>query len=245
MFDCSIRKRLHDSCGGVFHLESTFVTSGSRLVLFGPSGSGKSLTLQAIAGLITPDSGHIRIKGHTLFDSETGVNLPPRKRKVGIIFQDYALFPHMTVRQNVAFSCKRLGQRLKHDDKEKVDSLLEIFGLFKVQNSLPNQISGGQKQRAALARGLAAEPDVLLLDEPFSALDMPLRRRMHEELSKTLRNFSIPLVLVTHDAAEMEYFADTVVVYDQGSIIAIEGQNGGSIDKHSIHQAIEKAYDWA
>lgn len=242
MFDCAISKTIRDRKGQCFSLESSFCTKADRLVLFGPSGSGKSLTLQAIAGLITPDSGHIRIKKRTLFDNAKGVNLAPCKRKVGIIFQDYALFPHMTVRQNVGFGRKRLGRRLNAEDKGRIDTLIEIFGLEKVQQSLPGEISGGQQQRTALARGLAAEPDLLLLDEPFSALDKPLRLRMHKELAKTLEQFSLPLILVTHDADEMEYFADTVIVYNQGAIVAIEGESDCAIDKERIYQAIEQAY---
>jgi molybdate transport system ATP-binding protein len=241
-FELDITKRLRDRRGNRFTLRSRFDTGGGRVVLFGPSGSGKSLTLQAIAGLMTPDAGYIRVNGRTLFDAEAGINLPPRRRKVGLIFQDYALFPHMTVRENVAFGLRRLLGRMSAEDKARVEELLGVFGLRGIADAMPGEISGGQQQRTAMARGLAARPDLLLLDEPFSALDKPLRVRMQRELASTLRDFDLPLVLVTHDAEEMEYFADTVVVYDHGEITAIEGADGGGIDASRIHAAIERAY---
>lgn len=241
-FELDITKELVDRRGARFTLHSRFATEGERLVLFGPSGSGKTLTLRAIAGLMRPDAGYIRINGRTLFDSERGVNLPPRERRIGLIFQDYALFPHMSVRENVAFGLKRLWRRLGPQDHARVEELLELFGLAGVADSHPGEISGGQQQRTAMARGMAANPDLMLLDEPFSALDLPLRMRMRQELSDTMRQYRTPLVLVTHDADEMAYFADTVVVYAHGRITTMEEDNGSGIDVDRVHRAIKDAY---
>jgi molybdate transport system ATP-binding protein len=243
MFDIDITMRLPNRNGGKgFCLHSRLATSGSRLVLFGPSGSGKTLTLQAIAGLIHPQEGHIRVNGKTLYDSEQGVDLPARKRKVGIIFQDYALLPHMSVRQNIRFGAKRMWRRTTKEIAEKVERLIEACGLAGVADALPGEISGGQRQRTALARGLAADPELLLLDEPFSALDKPLRARMQEDLFNTLERFKLPLILVTHDAEEMERFAETVAVYDNGQVTAVEGAGGRPIDTVRIHEAVSRAY---
>jgi len=243
MFDIDISMRLPSRNGGQgFCLESRLATESGRLVLFGPSGSGKSLTLQAIAGLMKPHSGHIRVNGRTLFDSAKGVNLPARKRKVSIIFQDYALLPHMSVRENIMFGARRMWRRKTRTMVHKVEGLMDACGLAGVADALPGEISGGQRQRTALARGLAADPELLLLDEPFSALDKPLRARMQEDLCKTLTRFNLPLVLVTHDAEEMERFAETVAVYDKGRVTALEGVCGGPIDTSRIHEAVSMAY---
>lgn len=241
-FELNIKKEIRDRCGGRFMLESSFCTDKNRVVLFGPSGSGKTLTLSAIAGLLRPDSGYIRINGRTLVDTEKGVFLKPSQRNIGLIFQDYSLFPHMTVRQNVAYGLKSLWRRLSPEDNARVDELLDIFGLTRLANSRPDQISGGQKQRTALARGIAVNPDLLLLDEPFSALDRPLRLRMYGELSSILASFNLPLVMVTHDPDEVEYFADTVVVYESGRVAAVEEDSGSGIAVDKVYQAVSRAY---
>ena len=242
MFDLDFSIRLTDRRGGGFTLQSRLTTSASRLVLFGPSGSGKTLTLRAIAGLTQPSRGHIRINGQTLYDSGRGVNLPTRKRKVSLIFQDYALFPHMSVRQNIAFGARRLLHPRSKAIKDRVEQLIGTCGLSEVADSVPEEISGGQRQRAALARGLAAEPELVLMDEPFSALDKPLRVKMQRDVFTMLNRFKLPLVLVTHDQEEMERFAEAVAVYDKGTITALEASNGGSIDTGRIQQAMEQAY---
>lgn len=242
MFDLDFSIRLTDRRGSGFTLQSRLVASASRLVLFGPSGSGKTLTLRAIAGLTQPSRGHIRVNGQTLYDSDMGVNLPTRKRKVSLIFQDYALFPHMSVRQNIAFGARRLWHPRSKAIEDRIEQLITTCGLSEVADAVPEEISGGQGQRTALARGLAAEPELVLMDEPFSALDKPLRTKMQHDVFTMLNRFKLPLVLVTHDQEEMERFAETVAVYDRGTITALEGSNGESIDTGRIHRAMEQAY---
>ncbi len=219
-FELDIAKRMR-SGRQEFLLQARFSCSQRCVVLFGPSGSGKTLTLQAMAGLLTPDTGRIRINGETFFDAETGVSLPTRRRRVGYVFQDYALFPHLTVRKNVAFGLKPLLGRLSREQEQRVDELIELFGLRGVAGLRPSAISGGQRQRTALARALAIQPRMLLLDEPFSALDQPLRLRMRKELARVLERFDIPMVMVTHDPEEAECFAEAVVVYRQGRVVAV------------------------
>jgi molybdate transport system ATP-binding protein len=219
-FELDITKRMR-SGNQEFVLQAEFSCSQRALVLFGPSGSGKTLTLQAVAGLLPPDAGRIRINGDVLYDSDAGVNLPTRKRHVGYVFQDYALFPHLTVRQNVAFGLKPLLGRMSRRQAQSVDELIELFGLSRVAGLRPSSISGGQRQRTALARALATQPRMLLLDEPFSALDQPLRLRMRKELARILERFDIPMVMVTHDPEEAECFAQAVVVYRHGTVAGV------------------------
>lgn len=187
------------------------VPSGSLTALLGPSGSGKSTLLRAIAGLDQPDTGTITINGRDVTD------VPPQRRGIGFVFQHYAAFKHLTVRDNVAFGLK-IRKRPKAEIREKVDNLLEVVGLAGFQTRYPNQLSGGQRQRMALARALAVDPQVLLLDEPFGALDAKVRedlrawlRRLHEEVHVTT-------VLVTHDQAEALDVADRIAVLNKGRI---------------------------
>lgn len=187
------------------------VPDGSLTALLGPSGSGKSTLLRAIAGLDQPDTGSIVINGRDV----TGI--PPQKRGIGFVFQHYAAFKHLSVRDNVAFGLK-IRKKPKAEIKERVDNLLEVVGLAGFQNRYPNQLSGGQRQRMALARALAVDPEVLLLDEPFGALDAKVRddlrtwlRRLHDEVHVTT-------VLVTHDQAEALDVADRIAVLNKGRI---------------------------
>lgn len=212
-----ISKRLH-SRGRTFDLRSCFSTGDRHVVLFGPSGSGKSLTLQALAGLLTPDEGSIMVDGATFFDSSRKVDMPARKRQVGYVFQDYALFPHLTVRRNVAFGLKGLGRSLSSQQRDDVEEMLSLLGLAEIAGNLPSEISGGQRQRTALARALVTRPRLLLLDEPFSALDEPLRMAMRREVLRILEYFDMPLVLVTHDPADVALFGSTVVMSRDGEV---------------------------
>lgn len=187
------------------------VPSGSLTALLGPSGSGKSTLLRAIAGLDHPDSGTVTINGADV----TGV--PPQRRGIGFVFQHYAAFKHMTVRDNVAFGLK-IRKRPKSEVKEKVDNLLEVVGLSGFQTRYPNQLSGGQRQRMALARALAVDPQVLLLDEPFGALDAKVREDLRAWLRRLHDEVNVTTVLVTHDQAEALDVADRIAVLNQGRI---------------------------
>lgn len=210
------------SHGRAFRLKAAFTSEEQSVVLFGPSGSGKTLTLQSVAGLVAPDAGRIALNGRVLFDSKTGINVPSRDRRVGYLFQDYALFPHLSVAENVGFCLKkRFGWRLSKQDRHRIEGLLETFGISHLARSLPHDLSGGQRQRVALARALFCTPDILLLDEPFSALDTLLRDKLRKELSDIQNRFNIPVIMITHDPEDVDFFAETLVMYDAGSITEI------------------------
>jgi molybdate transport system ATP-binding protein len=185
-------------------------------VLFGPSGAGKTLTLQCLAGLIRPDTGRIVVDDRVLFDSATGVDLRPQHRRVGYVFQGYALFPHLTVGQNVAFG---LRDRPRAERLARAAEVMERLGLGGLEHRRPGELSGGQRQRVALGRALAIDPPLLLLDEPLSALDAPLRRSLRDELRAILRGWGTAAVLVTHDFTEAYQLADRIVIYQGGRVI--------------------------
>jgi molybdate transport system ATP-binding protein len=221
MLSVTARKRFGD-----FTLDASWTSDQPIVALVGPSGSGKTLTLQCIAGLITPDEGRIFAAGRVLFDKSTGVNLRPQERRLGYVFQGYALFPHMTVLENVGFGVRarrRAAGPVTHDDPTKV--VIERLGLEGVTGRYPSELSGGQQQRVALARALATDPDVLLLDEPLSALDAPLRRELCADLSRTLREWGKIAILVTHDLSEAYQIADTVVLYEHGETTSAASKN--------------------
>jgi molybdate transport system ATP-binding protein len=199
-----------------FRLEVDWQIGNELVVLFGYSGAGKSLTLQLIAGLLKPDAGRIAANGQVLFDSQERINRPPQRRNLGYVFQDLALFPHMTVRQNIVYGAMGLPRLAR---QQRVGEMLEIFHLEGLADKLPAEISGGQKQRVALARALIRRPRALLLDEPFSALDNPLRREMRQYLKKIHAEFQIPVILVTHDLLEAATLAETLFIYHEGKII--------------------------
>jgi len=186
-------------------------------VLFGDSGSGKSMTLQCIAGLMRPDEGLIRANGDLFFDHTLNVDVPPEKRSFGYVFQDRVLFPHMTVRDNITYGCKGIS---KFEIRQKVNEMIGLFHLRGLEDRFPAEISGGQKQRVALARALIGRPDALLLDEPFSALDHPIRLEMIRLLEEVRNEFDLPVVLVTHDVLEAYAMADKIIVYSGGRIVS-------------------------
>lgn len=218
IFDVDIRKRVR-SAGREFLLDVRWRSDARRTVLYGPSGAGKTLTLQAIAGLLRPDEGRIACGGDLLFDGAAGVDVPARRRGFGYLFQDYALFPRLNVRQNVAFGLKRgwLNPPRQGAD-EAVEHWLRVFELTEVAGQRPHELSGGQRQRTALARALVNQPRALLLDEPFSALDPALRDRMRDELEALLDRIDLPLLMITHDPADLTRFGQARVALDAGRI---------------------------
>ena len=202
-----------------FHLSLNYASSNDRLVILGPSGSGKSLLLQMIAGLLKPDSGYLKLAGRTLFDHKQRINLTPQQRQVAFLFQNYALFPHLSVRQNVAFSLRSgLFNPSSRIVNKTVDYWLDNFGLEPVQHQRPHELSGGQRQRTALARALVTEPRALLLDEPFSALDPDLRIHMRKELRELQERLAVPLILITHDVEDVKAFSDETLCLKDGQI---------------------------
>ena len=207
--------RIRKSLPG-FALDVSWEAPEEVVALVGPSGSGKTLTLHCLAGLVRPDEGRIRFDDDVLFDAATGVDRPPRGRRLGYVFQGYALFPHLTVRANIAYGLRDWERSAR---RARVATLVERLGLEKLEERRPFELSGGQQQRVALARALAIDPALLLLDEPLSALDAPLRRQLRDELLQTIRDWGKATVLVTHDLSEAYQLADRVVVYDQGRVL--------------------------
>ena len=202
-----IKKKLKD-----FELAVDFDMDEGIVGFLGSSGCGKSMTLKCIAGIETPDDGRIVLDDEVLFDKEQGINLSPQKRKVGYLFQNYALFPHMTVRQNIEAGLAASGKS-KQEKKEIVERLLEQFHIKELENSYPIRISGGQQQRAALARMMAAEPKFLLLDEPFSALDAYLKEKLMQEMMTYLNQFKKGVIMVSHSRDEVyQMCSDTVIM---------------------------------
>lgn len=198
-----------------FDLRVTVVSPADRVVLFGPSGSGKSATLQMVAGVLRPEYGRIQVSGQLLLDTTSGKNLKARDRNVGYVPQGYALFPHLTVEQNIAFGLPRDQKR----ERSRVDELVHLVGLEGERRTHPGRLSGGQRQRVALARALASNPRVLLLDEPFSALDPVLRPRLRDEVRSIQQEAGVPMIVVTHDLSDAFQLAEWLVVLDRGSVL--------------------------
>lgn len=205
-----IEKRL-----GSFHLQVQLQAQDEVTALSGASGCGKSMTLKCIAGIVTPDRGRIVLNDRVLFDSAAHIDLPPQRRRMGYLFQNYALFPNMTVRENIAFA---FG---KEKEKDFLEELLERFYLTEVAELYPSVLSGGQQQRTAMARMLAAKPDVILLDEPFSALDSFLRQEMEREVQQVLQSFGGVSILVSHNKEEIFRLTQKCMVMERGKIAEI------------------------
>ena len=222
-----IEKRLGD-----FRLTARFETQGGTLGLLGASGCGKSMTLKCIAGVERPDRGTIVLDGETLFDSERGINLPPQKRQVGYLFQHYALFPNMTAEQNILCALRWEKDRVRRNTElERVVRLCRLEGLEKLR---PHQLSGGQQQRTALARILASQPRLLLLDEPFSALDSHLREKLQLELRELLSQFGRDTVLVTHSRDEAYRMCARIGVIEGGRLLSVKETKSLFADPGSV-----------
>lgn len=199
-----------------FNLESKFTQDTGILGFLGQSGSGKSMSLRCIAGLEKPSKGKIILNDTVLFDSEKKINLPPQKRNVGFLFQNYALFPNMTIYDNIAVGISNVDSAKK---KLLISDYLERFKITGLEKKYPWQLSGGQQQRVALARALITSPDILLLDEPFSALDYHLRLNMEKELKLILKSFKGTVIFVTHDINEAYRLCDNIIVFDDGKTL--------------------------
>ncbi len=212
MIKVNIKKDLHTSDGKIILAVNKEIQNGDFLTLFGKSGSGKTTLLRIIAGLELPDSGEIVVDDEIWFDSDKKINLPPQKRIIGFVFQDYALFPNMSVKQNLEFALEDKKQ------KKKVDEILEIMELSNLANSKPQDLSGGQKQRVAVARTLMRNPKILLLDEPLSALDMEMRLKLQDELLEIHKRFGITSILVSHDISEVFKLSNRVLKIAFGEI---------------------------
>ena len=213
----AIRNRLESDKSGSFTLDVAFDAVEGITILFGQSGSGKTTTLRAIAGIVIPDSGRISIGEEIYFDSATSTNLSIQKRRVGYVFQDYALFPHMTAEQNVAYGIKDNGVRAE-SRLERTRAMLSLFKIEHVRQRYPQNMSGGEQQRTALARALASDPAIVLLDEPLSAVDAETRARLLDEVVAAQERVSIPFIYVTHNTSEAIRLGSQVVVLHEGSV---------------------------
>jgi molybdate transport system permease protein len=202
---------------GSFDLDVILQAGRETNGLLGASGAGKSMTFRMIAGIERPLAGRIELNGRLLYDSKLGVDLPAAYRRIGMVFQDYALFPHMTVFENVAYS---LPRQTRNERCRRVNELLEALGIAHLESALPAEISGGERQRVAIARCLAMNPEALLFDEPFSALDPHLRRSTEEQLRRALRSYRGVVLFITHDMEEAFRFCSQLAVLDRGKVIA-------------------------
>lgn len=211
MVEFSLIHSLQGAAGAIALDVRAELAARSFAALFGPSGAGKTSVLRMLAGLLQPEQGRIAVNGVTWFDSARGINLPPQKRPIGFVFQDYALFPNLTVRQNIGYAAT---------DAAWVDELLDLTGLSALAGRRPAQLSGGQKQRVALARAVARKPQLLLLDEPLSALDMQLRAELQEELAALHHRLGLTTIMVSHDLGEVFKLARQVLQIEAGRLTA-------------------------
>ncbi|HEX5670416.1 MAG TPA: ATP-binding cassette domain-containing protein [Sulfuricurvum sp.] len=215
MIFINITKHLESAEGAINAVFELEIADGEFLTLFGPSGAGKTTLLRMIAGLEQPDSGIIEVDGEVWFDSTKKINLPPQKRSIGFVFQDYALFPTMSVRDNLLFAAQSAQQR------HNIDELIELVELTALADRLPSTLSGGQKQRVALARALVRHPKILLLDEPLSALDPSMRQKLQDELSLVHERLGVTTLLVSHDIAETVKLSDRLAAIESGKITRV------------------------
>src|SRR5947209_3073027 len=208
-----IRKTLSRS----FELDVEFKLENGITIVFGPSGAGKTTLLDCIAGLNAPDAGRISVGNSVLFDSEGATSVPIRHRRIGYVFQDLALFPHLTVESNIAYGLSGLGAK---ERSERVEKWLDTLGIASLRNRRPAQLSGGERQRVALARALVTEPSALLLDEPLAALDLPVRMKIADDLRRSIQDLPIPVIYVTHNRDEVFTLGEKLLVLEDGKLIA-------------------------
>ena len=216
MLDVNIKKRFVSGGKATFSLDAAFTVEQGIMVLFGPSGSGKTPILRAIAGILTPDEGRVGVNGNVYFDSQGKINVPVRERRVGIVFQDYLLFPHMTAAENVAYGVRDGTDKAR---RARAPEKLAPLGIEHAAGRYPHRLSGGEQQRVGLARALPSDPAALLLDEPLSAVDVRTRARLLEEIVDAQRESRIPFLYVTHAPADAVRAGDSVLILQQGRIV--------------------------
>jgi molybdate transport system ATP-binding protein len=212
MIICVINKQLNSAQGKMTLEVALQIQKGSLSTVFGPSGAGKTTILRILAGLLNPDSGQIKANGETWLDTEKKINIPPQKRSIGIVFQDYALFPNMTVKENLTYALQ------KKQDKKIIDELTGIMELQQLIDRPSATLSGGQKQRVALARALIRRPQLMLLDEPLSALDHEMRSRLQDYILKAHNAYGLTTILVSHDISEIYKMSDNIFVLEHGKV---------------------------
>jgi len=213
MIELDFEKTLNGASGELLLKVNQQITPGRFVTLYGKSGAGKTSLLRILAGLMQPDKGLIKVNGSTWLNSANEFNLKPQKRKVGFVFQDYALFPNMTVNENLLFASD------KGKDKALIRDLIDIVELGELQHRKPGILSGGQKQRVALARALVQQPEILMLDEPLSALDHEMRLKLQQYILQVHREYNLTTILISHDVSEILKTSDTMLVLDHGKII--------------------------
>ena len=202
---------------GVFELDVSFSLANGITILFGASGAGKTTLLDAIAGLATPDAGRVAVGGRVLFDSRGRINLPPKNRRIGYVFQDLALFPHLSVESNVGYGLAGVDSQ---ERELRIGRALEALGIADLRKRRPALLSGGERQRAALARALVTAPSLLLLDEPLAALDLPVRMKIADDLRRSIQNLPIPVLYVTHSRDEVFMLGERLLVLERGKVIS-------------------------
>ncbi|MFC4769432.1 ATP-binding cassette domain-containing protein [Effusibacillus consociatus] len=221
MLKCQIGKRLPD-----FSLEVEFELERTVHVISGPSGAGKTTLLECIAGIQTPDEGEIRLGNKTLFSKEQGVNVPIHKRRIGYVLQEYALFPHMSVRQNLLFA-RGIWRSQKDPGVQLLESTAERLGILPLLNRMPRDLSGGEQQRVAIGRALLMEPELLLLDEPFSALDSDTVSKVLPLVQEVITNLNIPTLLITHQDEIARMFGPAILRMERGKLFSCK--HGGEM----------------
>lgn len=219
MLAINVKKSFHKQHGRLFHLDLSFSVNSGFTVLTGPSGAGKTSLLRMIAGILTPDEGVIELGSTVYFDRERRINIPIQQRNVGFVFQDYALFPHMTATQNIAFGVRTAASS---ERRAKAEEMLSLFHIEHIADRLPHEMSGGEQQRVALARALSCEPRIALLDEPLSAVDIETRGKLLDEIESAQDRAKIPFIYVTHNEAEAARLGTNRIYIRDGLVAAAE-----------------------